>query len=343
MVRFMPSVCPYETCPSKRGRPFRFHSRGSYQRRCDGRVVPKFHCLSCRRHFSLQSFRLDFGLRKPWLNCQVAQQLCAKTTLRKTAEILGVRRPTVERRLRLFGDHCRQIHTWLLEQHKLERGGVPCPTVLMDELETFETDRRVQPVTVPILIDRSSYFVIHVETAPMAPRGALSGRALERKERLELEIGRRRSGSRAAITRTLRAWRDQTSSGHGRTLITDKKRTYRSVLREVFPGQAVAHATIKSTETRDYKNPLFPINHTNALFRDSVSRLVRRSWGVSKRREHLESHLWLFVVFRNLIRGITRKAWKVTAGMAVGLVERKLRWGEVLRWRAPFFASLLAT
>ena len=111
----------------------------------------------------------------------------------------------------------------------------------------------------------------------------------------------------------------------------------------MFGGQPVAHATIKSTETRDYSNPLFPINHTNALFRDSVSRLVRRSWAVSKRRERLESHLWLFVVFRNMIRGITRRAWEVTSAMAVGLVDKKMRWSEILKWRAPFYSMLSAT
>ena len=342
MPRFFPPQCPHSACPTQAGAPFRFQSRGSYTRRCDGRVVPKFRCKACGRNFSAQTFRLDYGQRKPWLNALVAQHLCAKTTLRKTAEILGVKRRTIERRLNLFGRHARDLHEWLLKRHKETRGGLACPTALLDELETFETDRRLQPVTVPILIDRRSYFVLHVDTAPLPARGGLSARDQERKEAWDRRFGPRKSGSRAAVTRTLRAWKEHGLPG-GRMLLSDKKRTYRTVLRELFPGEAVAHATIKSTESRDYNNPLFPINHTNALFRDSVSRLVRRSWAASKRRPQLERHLWLFVVFRNLVRGITRKAWQVSSAMAVGLLRRKLAWREVLRWRAPFFPLLRAT
>ena len=49
-------------------------------------------------------------------------------------------------------------------------------------------------------------------------------------------------------------------------------------------------------------------------------------------------------VFRRvLIRGITRKAWGTTAAMAVGLVDRKWDWKDVLKWKAGYFSSLLAT
>jgi hypothetical protein len=39
------------------------------------------------------------------------------------------------------------------------------------------------------------------------------------------------------------------------------------------------------------------------MMRDGISRLVRRSWGASKLRARLELHAWIWVVWRNYVRG----------------------------------------
>lgn len=341
-MRFTPPCCPYDTCPSRSGKaPFQFQRRGAYVRRCDQRFVPKFSCETCRKRFSLQTFRLDYRLRKPWLNPRIAGLLCAKVTLRKIAEIEEVTRPTVERRLRRFGEHARALHRAILED-QARRGGLRCLTVQLDEFETFETDRRLRPVTVPVLIDPHSYFVIHVDTAPLPPRGNLRPRDRERRQAMEAKEGRRRSGSAAAVTRTLAAWKAFGGSRPGKMLQSDKKSSYRRILRKVFAGEDVQHAWVKSTAPRNYGNLLFPCNHTNALFRDSMSRLVRRTWAAAKKRVALERHLWLYAVFRNYVREITRKCRKVSSAMALGVMEKKLTWTQLLRWKAPFFLRLAA-
>ena len=88
-----------------------------------------------------------------------------------------------------------------------------------------------------------------------------------------------------------------------------------------------------SRAKRDRGNPLFPINHTLAMLRDGVSRLVRRSWAASKRRSKLELHLWIWACWRNYVRGITNKARHVTPAMAAGLERRPFRKDELLAWR----------
>ncbi|MBL7008437.1 MAG: hypothetical protein ISR76_05525, partial [Planctomycetes bacterium] len=70
-----------------------------------------------------------------------------------------------------------------------------------------------------------------------------------------------------------------------------------------------------------------------AMMRDGVSRLVRRSWAASKRRERLEQHLWIWLVYRNYLRGVTNEAPRVTPAMAVGVDDRKRTRTELLRWR----------
>jgi hypothetical protein len=88
-----------------------------------------------------------------------------------------------------------------------------------------------------------------------------------------------------------------------------------------------------STAVRNYSNPLFPINHTLAMMRDGVSRLVRRSWAAAKLRERLELHLWIWVAYRNYVRAITNEARHVTSAMALGIDSGKWKRREMLAWR----------
>ncbi len=80
-------------------------------------------------------------------------------------------------------------------------------------------------------------------------------------------------------------------------------------------------------------NPLFPINHTLAMMRDGISRLVRRTWAASKLRERLEWHAWIWATWRNYVRGITNRSPRVTPAMAIGIEKEKWNATELCAWR----------
>jgi hypothetical protein len=46
-------------------------------------------------------------------------------------------------------------------------------------------------------------------------------------------------------------------------------------------------------------DPLFSLNHTAAMIRDGVSRMIRKTWCNSKRQDHLELHLYIYANYRN--------------------------------------------
>jgi len=106
-MRFAPRFCPRPLCPSARSRHFRWRRKGYFCRQCDGRFVQRFLCLECRRFFSIQSFRLDYRLRKPHLHLTLFRDFVSKTTMRQSARTLGCTRRTVAHRLKLLGEHCR--------------------------------------------------------------------------------------------------------------------------------------------------------------------------------------------------------------------------------------------
>ena len=331
-MRFRPRACPRPDCPSLQTGHHRWRFKGRFERACDGRSVQRFLCLECNRTFSIQTFRLDYRLKKPLLHHALLGPLVSKVTHRQAARILGCSRKTVARRLLLLGDHCHRFHQWRLERARTA-GGIS-GTFQLDELETFEHSRRLAPVTMPVLIHRKSYFIVDLECAPLPCRGGLS--ELDRKKKAEREArdGVRRSGSRKAVEKCLNTLAATCSRSRRPWVQTDRKATYRPIISRAFGGE-ILHDRCSSMMRRDYRNPLFPINHTLAMMRDGISRLVRRSWGASKLRERLERHAWIWVVWRNYVRGITNEAPETTPAMALGVELKRWRCAELFAWRIP--------
>jgi transposase-like protein len=327
---FLPLHCPRPDCPSHTSRHFRWRKKGRFTRACDGRTVPRFTCLECRRTFSSQTFRLDYRLRKPKLHLALFKDFVSKTTMRQSARTLGCTRRTVARRLTLLGEHCRAFHAARLDRAR-KAGGIG-GTFQLDELETFEHSRRLKPVTVPVLIERKSYFVLHAACAPLPARGRLSPAYQRKKQAMEEVSGKRKSGSVAVVRESLDCLA-RVHWGYGPVWVeTDRKTSYSTNLERIFGGR-LRHARHSSTAARNYGNPLFPINHTLAMMRDGVSRLVRRTWAAAKFRERLATHLWIWIAYRNYVRGITNRARDTTPAMALGIDREKWKVRELLAWR----------
>jgi hypothetical protein len=232
--------------------------------------------------------------------------------------------------LELLGEHCERFHRWRLSR---ARGQLPISAIFqLDELETFEHDRRLAPVTMPVLIERKSYFVVDVKTACLPARGGLRRKDRERKDARENLHGRRRSGSVKAVENCVRTLSMLQRSGAPIRVQTDRKGTYPSILKRRYQG-CILHERHSSAARRNYANPLFPINHTLAMMRDGISRLVRRTWAASKLKEKLERHAWIWAVWRNYVRTVTNDTPSTTPAMALGVEEKRWKMSEICAWR----------
>ena len=88
---------------------------------------------------------------------------------------------------------------------------------------------------------------------------------------------------------------------------------------------------------RTRSNPLFPINHTEAMARDLMGRLRRRSWLASKKRRYLDLGLQIFMAYRNLVR--RRFNWdEESPAELLGFAPRRIRESEALSWRQDWGA-----
>jgi transposase-like protein len=329
MTAFLPQFCPYPDCTSRTGDPFLWHREGSYLRQTDGRRVTRFRCRTCSRRFSSQTFRLDFRQQKPHVNPAVLACLVSKVTFRQAARVLRIDRKTVHRRLRTFGPSLHEFHQTILRRAR-GSGGL-FGSFSLDELETYEHNRRLRPLTMPVLIHRPTRFVLHLEVGRLPARGGLSGPDALRKQ----AQGPRPSESRETVSRCLAVLKEVHDPNELVQFVSDQKRSYRTLLRETFPGRIGSHVQVPSKDVRNVANPLFSINHTPAPLRDPVSRLVRRTWAASKRAAQLVHHARVWVAWRNYIQPLSNRLRRVSSGMMLGLLHRLLTPSDLLRWRWP--------
>jgi len=238
---------------------------------------------------------MDYRDHRPDLNPKLVELLASGVGLRQSSRLLGLSRRCLEKKHRKIGRHLRRQNLNL-------QGPLPPGSVLqLDELETYEGMRTLRPLSVPVLIEKHSRFIIWAESAPIPARHRKTRHGKTRSEELRRK-GRRRDGSRRACRRTL--GRAAALTGKLETLVieTDEKRSYPALIGELFGEHRIAHDTTKSTRKRDVSNPLFAINQTEALARDLMGRLRRQSWLVSKKRRYLDLALALFLAWRNLVR-----------------------------------------
>jgi len=322
---FEPCRCPNTSCRYHRTpvAGFCVH-KGFYQPRCRHYPVPRFRCRGCRRSFSRQTFRADYRQKKPYLNATFLDLMVSCVGLRPAARVLRVARRTVERRFVWLARHSAWFH-----DNRLQGATLSGPFQL-DELETFEANR-YQPVTVPVLIDRRTFFLVDTAVGPLRRKGRMTPRQRLRRTAHEALHGRRPSQSAAAVRRVLARLRQVTTPMAPVILESDEKPLYGQLGRRLFGGR-LDWRTHSAADRRDRGNPLFPINHTNARLRHFMARLRRRSWCVSKRRGWLQAHLQVVALWLNYGRGITRHT-RITPAQALGITPRLYRSEELLAWR----------
>jgi hypothetical protein len=326
---FHPPRCPYRHCPLHLAPlPGLLQPYGSYHPKCRPHPVPRFRCSVCRRTFSRQTFRADYRDHRPDLNARLFELIHSGIGLRQCARLLHLSLRCTELKFRKLARHLRRLNLNL-------RGPLPADAELqLDEFESYEGCRNTRPVSIPMVIESRSRFVIWAEAATIRPRGKMT-RARERAiQRDVARFGPRRDTSRRSLERTLRRAAQLLEERASVVLHTDGKSSYVPLALETVGGdeRRLQHVRTSSKLPRTAANPLFPINQTEALGRDLLGRLRRESWLASKKRRFLDLALQVFMTYRNYVR--RRFNFDVESpAMCLRYLKRRLRPTEALGWR----------
>jgi transposase-like protein len=324
---FQPPRCPHRRCAAHADPPPRFCKRhGSYAVLCRAHRVPRFRCKSCGRTFSRQTFRMDYHDHRPDLNARLFELLASGVGLRQCARNLGLSLRCTELKARKLGRHLRRLNLNL--RGALSEGA----GFQLDELETYEDRRNTRPLSVPVLIEKASRFIVWAESAPIRPSGRMSAARRAAIAAEERRYGPRRDFSRSSVRRTLRRGSELARELDEVPVDTDEKLSYPLLLHAAFGSRRLRHTRTNSKLARGTWNPLFAINHTEAMARDLMGRLRRESWLVSKRRRWLDIALHVFIAYRNYVRRRFNSD-KESPAQTLGFAPRRMTLQELLSWR----------
>ncbi len=210
--------------------------------------------------------------------------------------MLKTSRITVARKLEFLAIQARIKQRNRLRQYRDTHGKFT--QVQFDDLETFE-HTKCKPVTVTVVVDPTERIVIGFAVAQIAAKGPLA--AISRKK-----YGKRRDKSRAMRQRLFR--RLTPYIAEEASFKTDEHQHYPVLLRTHFPQ--ATHEQFKSirgcvTGQGELKktvfDPLFSVNHTLAMLRANINRLVRRTWCTTKKIPQLANHLAIYIEYHNRV------------------------------------------
>lgn len=254
--------------------------------------IQRYRCRDCRRSFSDQTRALTYRERKPHIDQPLFRQLASGMSQRRCAEILGISRTTVARKLVRLGRAAREQH-----RRWLDSGAVAdCEKIVIDEMETLE-HTKLKPLAIAVAVVDGKRLILGAEVSRMPAKGRLAARS-------RAKYGRRRDNRARGLRRVLSAAR--LAAPHVRTIKSDECPRYPTHFRAAFP--AAVRETHKGRRAcvvgqGELKaggfDPLFSLNHTCAMFRDNLKTLSRRTWCTPKRPDRLQALVDIYVIFHN--------------------------------------------
>ncbi|MEI8233570.1 MAG: hypothetical protein WCH57_02660 [Verrucomicrobiota bacterium] len=279
-----PTTCPNPACKHHGApAPGWYAKKGYYRTKFDRQPVPRYRCKACGRYFGSHTGTATYRQHKPKENALIAKLLCSGVTMRRTADLVGVTRRTLAKKLQWLAVRARAAHA-----EYLKRAAYPTSYVQFDEMETYERSKLL-PLSIALAVRPKTGYIMGVKVAEMNCHGRPARASVQR-------YGRRQDTRRAAALSVFREVAMIAKAGL--TVATDKKTAYKSLIQTALPGAAHdVHLSRKGpTGSRD---PLFHLNHLCAKLRADLARLGRRSWSASKKAACLQDHLDLYVAFNN--------------------------------------------
>lgn len=285
----MALACPNESCFRSRAGP-RIVRDGYFYRSSDRRFITRLRCRHCGCRFSLATGSPAFGQKKRTVNEPLRGLLCSGVSMRRSARLLGIHRITVARKLRFLAAQARADTARQL-------AALPVlGAIQFDELETFE-HARAKPLSVAIAVEPARRKILGFEVAVMPACGPLAARSRRR-------YGPRPDQRRHALGALLAHLRPL---AHERArLHSDRNPRYPPLLHRLWPHarhETVAGlrgcATGQGELKRAAFDPLFALNHTFAMLRANLCRLIRRTWCTTKKAEALADHIALYAHYHN--------------------------------------------
>jgi len=210
--------------------------------------------------------------------------------MRRCAFILGINKITVARRLRFFGIEARKAHQRLLKTY-------PYVTHLQfDDLITSE-HTKCKPLSVSLAVDGDKRTILSAKVSSIAAFGHLAKIA-------QKKYGFRKSTHLRGLHELFEEIKPVIAPEG--LIKSDEHKAYPYFVRTYFPkatyqrfkggrGAIVGQGELKKLR----RDPLFTLNHTCAMLRADISRLILKTCNTTKDPNRLQDHIDLYIQFYN--------------------------------------------
>jgi transposase-like protein len=320
-----PPFCPNPACAYHvaAGASWRWVRDGHFRRARDPVRVQRFRCRHCRRHFSEQTFRTSYWLKRPELLVSVFHRLVGGSGLRQIAREFGCSPQTIATHAARLGRHCLLFH-----EQRRPRGTLAEPAAL-DTFVSFEFSQ-YHPTGFHLLAGRESHFFHGFTDSELRRSGTMTPRQRRVREQLEARHGR--PDPRSTETEVAELLAIVLHGCRRAEIHSDEHHDYPRALARL-PGVAITHRTISSRAARTSRNPLFPLNLLDLLIRHSSANHKRETIAFSKRRQCAAERLWVLLAWRNYVKSFSERRRDATPAMRLGLLDRRLGVPELLATR----------
>jgi transposase-like protein len=286
----MTPQCPNQLCPFVGSKNF-VKKDGHFFRKSESRFIQRFKCQKCSKKFSHATGTMEFGFKKRRIHAPLKRFLSSGMSMRRCALLLGVHRTTIERKLVYLAKKAELSQTKFLESIQ---GKVLC--LQIDDLITIE-HTKLKPLSVSLAVDVSTRKILGAEVSRIGAFGHLAKMSRKKYGKRPNELNKKLDH----LFKTIR------NCIHPKaTIRSDEHAFYPPLVKKHFPERV--HETFLSERSsivgqgelkRVKWDPLFGINHTCAMLRANVNRLIRKTWCTTKNPEMLKRHLQIYIDFHN--------------------------------------------
>lgn len=267
---------------------------GHFIRKSDGTRVQRWRCSQCGHSRSSAQFSPCYRQNKRHLNPIILKLLCSAVSQRRIALILGISRLTVARKFRFLAMQAA------LKNQKARAAYKKCPAtrVYVDEMED-RIHTKCKPAAIALLVTEDRKILAH-STSRILPKNRKLLKITKKKYPEWIPNSRERFDDLIRVSSPLVAPEARISS--------DQKIYYAPSIKRYLPQaehrQFASRRAVVAGQgelKQGGRDPLFALNHTCAMLRANINRLVRRTWCTSKRLDALHAHIEIYTHFHNSI------------------------------------------
>lgn len=172
--------------------------------------------------------------------------------------------------------------------------------IVYDGLENFSFSQ-YDPNNINQAMGKDSFFVYDFNFCPINRKGKMMPGQLKKKRKLESIFGRYPTDGLRTSTRRVFERLLGKAKGDLR-ILSDEHFQYRRVVQEDLLGANIIHSKTSSKITRNYQNPLFPVNYLDLQIRQETAAFRRETIAFSKHSIAMQESYFLYVLYRNYMR-----------------------------------------